>query len=134
MFRRYAESINILYSTNIFTFLSPFSFNLFASSISLHDRTIIRRLHVEYRFDIYTSPSDIWKQFSNTIADIPGLEELYIRLDTGSLHSTSSSTASDMFNQMGMIKRVQDFEVELMQPAQYDLGDVPFRVRWSYNE
>ena len=118
---RYSESVDILYSTNIFAFDSPRTFNSFASSILPQNRNVIRRLHIDYHIDIeatYTLGAGIWRRSCDTIAGMPTLEELYIWLiKDDALVSASDSNITDPIR---VIKGVRDFKVELVWAAEYD--------------
>jgi len=124
----YSESIDVLYSTTIFMFGSPRTFNLFASSIPSPSRNAIRRLHIDYYVDgerTYGIGAGIWQRCCDTIAEMPSVEEVYIWLIKDD--TLVPVTDSNIIDPMRVIDGVRDFRVDLVGTVDYDWAMCHFR-------
>ena len=71
---------------------------------------------------------DSWKQFCNTVADMPGLEEFHIWIDNGGCAPGNPVAESKILNPLRVIRRVRDFKVYLTWTPQYDYDNMPFQL------
>lgn len=118
-------------------FYRPRNIYEFALGIRPQSRDTLRKLYLQWHIcgEIYHRTYDSclfstgefeWRRACKTIAELQGLQELYIRLENGDY---CHITYRRVLYPMAVIKRVQNIEVEFTWDAEDDWGDVPFSVR-----
>ncbi|KAF2495742.1 hypothetical protein BU16DRAFT_618497 [Lophium mytilinum] len=76
----YAESIEFLYSSNIFSFRSPYTLERFVDGLTPQSRDDVRAFHLDLKLPSLGAPKDGWKSIQDMLPLLPGLRELEIRV------------------------------------------------------
>ncbi|KAF2807902.1 uncharacterized protein BDZ99DRAFT_464801 [Mytilinidion resinicola] len=76
----YAEAIEFLYSSNIFSFRSPYAVERFVGGLTPENREEVRAFHLDLKLPSLGAPKDSWKTIHDMLPMLPGLRELEIRV------------------------------------------------------
>lgn len=140
----YSESIDLLYSTNYFSFKDIDCLRFLAYTTLPHRFNLIRKIEITWplQWPIYDPliqnlmlsepalypPHDeaTWESTWGIIAQMPKLK--YIRVNLCHCHGfREPESETKMFKSMLQVKHVKDFEVTVSWPAQ-DLPEAPFKL------